>query len=414
MNRFGPRARTAAGVVGAFAALALLWLLFGGVSFGQGRGDGGGQGGFEVRRGDLVIGVEIAGTLRSVDSQLLGPPAIPNTWNYKISFLAPEGAEARPGMPVLRFDTQELERQLQDKAAERDSAATEHEKRRVDLGRELRDMELRLAEAQARRRRAELKVEVPAGLQSAKELEEARLDLEVARAEVASLAGRLELVRRGGEAGIADLRDKRDRAEARLGEIDDFIARMTVTAPRAGTVIYVSDWRGEKLKVGDDVWQARKVLEIPDLSRMEAVGFVDESDAGRVAVGQRVTLRLDAHPENEYRAEVREIARAVQRQDRGNPLKQVELTLALAATDTARMRPGMRFQGEVEIERAAGVLLAPAEAVRSTEDGPVALRRGWRGVEQVELEVGRRNERFVEVLSGVEEGARLAPPGDEG
>lgn len=411
MSRLKPL-HLVAGAAATVAALILFGWLFGGVTFGL--GEGAGEGGYEVRRGDLSIGVEITGTLRAIESQLLGPPAVPDTWNYKISFMAPEGSEAKPGMPVLRFDTQQLQQQLEQKVAERDSAATELEKRRVDLTREVRDMELQLAEARGALRRAELKVEVPEGLQSAQELSEAKLDLQVARAEVASLERRLELVREGGEAEVADLREKRDRAIARVSEIEQYIGRMTVAAPRAGTVIYVSDWRGDKMKVGDDVWQARKVLEIPDLSRMEASGFVDESDAGRIEVGQPVTLRLDAHPESEYRAEVSEIARAVQRKDRGNPIKQVEITITLADTDTERMRPGMRFQGEVEVDRAEGVLLAPAEAVRSTAEGPRALRRTWNGVEVVHPEVGRRNERFVEILSGLEEGTRLVPPEEEG
>jgi multidrug efflux pump subunit AcrA (membrane-fusion protein) len=167
------------------------------------------------------------------------------------------------------------------------------------------------------------------------------------------------------------------------------------------------------MKVGDDVWQARKVLEIPDLTRMEAEGFVDEADAGRLAVGQRVRLRLDAHPETEFRGTVKEIANAVTRRDRGNPLKHVQLTIALAETDPQRMRPAMRFQGEVEVERAEGVLLAPAVAVRSTASGPVAYREGFFKPYAVAVEVGRRNDRWVEILAGLEEGDVLVLPEEE-
>ena len=363
-----------------------------------------------VERGDLVLTTAVEGTLRSVDSEQLGPPAIPYIWNYKISFMAPEGSTVRPGQPVLRFDASELERRLQETMAERDSAATQLEKAEVDLERKLRDMELQLAQAQARSRRAELKTDVPEGLQADKELAEARLDLAVAQAEVDSLEGRLALEGRAGRAEVAALREKRDRAEQRVAEMQEYMQRMNVVAAREGTVVYVSDWRGDKKKVGDDVWQSQKVLEIPDLGRMEAVGHVDEADAGRVAVGQPVSLRLDAHPDREFRGRVAEIARAVGRRDRGNPLKQVELVVALEETDTARMRPGMRFQGEIEVERAAGVLLAPAAAVRSTAEGAVAYRKGFFGAERVSPQVGRRNDELVEILGGLEEGQVLLPP----
>lgn len=372
------------------------------------------DGRLRVQRGDLVLSAEVSGTLEAVDSQLLGPPSVPYMWNFKIASLAAEGSEVQAGTPVLRFDTSELQRRLQEKMAERDSAATELDKKRVDLERTLRDLEMQLAEAEARLRKAQLIVDVPEGLEAAKDLATARLDRDLAATEVESLKRRLELKRRAGDAEITALREKRDRSEERVEEIQDYIQRLTVRAPRDGTVIYVTDWRGDKKKVGDDVWQAAKVVEIPDLSRMQARGQVDESDAGRLAVGQPVRLRLDAHPESEYRGRIAEIASAVTRKERGNPLKQVELVIALDETDPERMRPGMRFQGEVEVERAAGVVLAPAVAVRSTAAGPVAYRKTLFGSREVHPEVGRRNEEWVEILDGLAVGAELVSPEEEG
>ena len=401
-------------VLAALAVLLVAFLLVRSPSFGLGLGigpgDGDDRGGLRVQRGDLVVTTEVEGTLESVDSELLGPPGIPSMWNYKISFMATEGSDVRAGQPVLRFDTTELQRRLVEKTAERDSAATQLEKKEIDLERNLRDMELQLARARATLERSRLKVEVPGELQSAKELEEARLDLALAEREVDSLEGRLELTRQAGRAEVRALREKRDRAEERVGEINEHLARMTVKASRDGTVVYVTDWRGEKKKVGDDVWQALKVIEIPDLTRMQAKGQLDEADAGRVAVGQPVTLRLDAHPETEYRAEIAKIARSVGQKDRGNPLKHVELTLELEETDTETMRPGMRFQGEIEVERVEDVLLAPASAVVSTADGPVAFRRGLFGVDRVEPEVGRRNDEVVEIEAGLAAGDLLVRP----
>jgi multidrug resistance efflux pump len=409
----GWRARSArvAGAFGAVAVAAALAAGGGGLGIASGRG----LPELAVVRGDLPITVAVAGALRSTDSSFLGPPQIPETWNFKISFLALEGTAAPAGLPVLRFDTSELERKLLDKVAERDQAQTELEKRRVELERTVREADLKLAEARARLRRAELKTDVPEELAAAKELFGARVDRRVAAAEVASLARRLELEKRAGQAELAGLAEKRRRAAERVAEMEGFLERMTVRAPRAGTVIYASDWRGDKVKVGDQVWQARKVLEIPDLAAMEADGRVDEADSGRLAVGQPVTLRLDAYPDRELRGRVRSIEKAVNRRERGLPVKEVALAIVLDETDTGAMRPAMRFQGEVEVERAAGVLLVPADAVRATAAGPVAWRRTLFGSAPVALTVGRRNDRFVEVLAGLAEGDRLVlpPEGEE-
>src|SRR5688572_25278378 len=43
-------------------------------------------------RGDLVTGFEVSGTLAAVSSDSLGPPPLPDVWEFKIAQLAPEGS----------------------------------------------------------------------------------------------------------------------------------------------------------------------------------------------------------------------------------------------------------------------------------------------------------------------------------
>ncbi|HEY4588246.1 MAG TPA: hypothetical protein VII86_03425, partial [Thermoanaerobaculia bacterium] len=144
------------------AAAVGLWLM-------AGRAGASGTGDWaEVRHDNLVIGVPVAGTLSSVQSVRIGPPQVSEIWDYKISFMAPEGAPVREGQPVLGFDTSELQRQLLDKRAERDSAQKELEKKQTDLEIQRRDRQLELAEAEARLRKAQLKVDVPPELIASK------------------------------------------------------------------------------------------------------------------------------------------------------------------------------------------------------------------------------------------------------
>lgn len=387
----------------ALLAVALgLWLV-------AGRAGASGTGDWvEVRRDDLVVGVPVAGTLSSVQAVRIGPPQVAQIWDYKISFMAPEGAPVRPGEPVLGFDTSELERQLLDKRAERDSAQKELEKKQTDLEIDRRDRELELAEAEARLRKASLKVDVPAELVASRELAKSREDLALARREVAYLKNRLHLDGVESATEIGALARKRDRAAVRVKEMEDAIGRMTVTAPRAGTVVYVATDEGEKKKVGDSCWRGQSVLEIPDLRRMEAEGEIDEADAGRVAVGQRVTFRLDAHPDDVFTGRVRSIGGSVQSRSDSDALKVVKLEIDLDSTDAQRMRPGMRFLGTVEIERIAKALVVPAEAVFNRVSGPVVYRKtGW-GSEEVRPTLGQRNDRQVEIRSGLKDGDRVS------
>jgi HlyD family secretion protein len=395
-------ARLAAGGVLLAAVGLCLWLVAGQAAA-SGEGDWA-----EARREDLVIGVPVTGTLSAVQSTVIGPPQVPEVWDFKIAFMAPEGMTVRSGQPVLGFDTSELEKKLQEKMAERDSAQKELEKRLVNLEIGRRDDELRLAEAEARYRKARNKVNVPGELVARNELAEARTELALAEREIRYYEDRLRLQAGQAAAEIESLRNRRDRAAARVRETQIAIARMTVTAPRDGTVIYNTDGRGEKKKIGDSVWRGQTVLEIPDLRRMRAEGEIDEADAGRVAVGQRVTLRLDAHPDVVFTGRVRSLRGAVQAKSRNNPLKVVRLEIDLDQTDPQRMRPGMRFLGTVELERVPRVLAVPAEAVFNRARGPVVYRRTRWGFEEVRPELGRRNDRLVEIRSGLAPGDKVS------
>jgi HlyD family secretion protein len=201
---------------------------------------------------------------------------------------------------------------------------------------------------------------------------------------------------------------QRDRAAQRVAEMKAAIESMTVKAPRAGTVVYVTDWDDNKKKVGDQTWRGQSVIEIPDLQSMRAVGEIDEADAGRVAVGQRVQFHLDAHPDVTFAGRVRSIGTAVRGRSEQNPNKVVKVSIDLDRTDPQRMRPGMRLVGTVEIERLPGAVVAPSEAVFSRPDGAVSYRREGFGTRAVRPKVGKRNDRWVQIVSGLKPGDRVS------
>jgi hypothetical protein len=361
-----------------------------------------------VRRGDLVQSVETTGTLQAVETSRIGPPQVREMWQFKIAKLAPEGTEVKSGTPVVSFDATELDQRLQQAMAEADAARAEIEKVDNELSITRQAEALRQAEARAGLRKAELKVDQPGELVAATELASARLDLELARIEIAYLDERRAASERSAAARLKGLRHTQSRAERTVADLEDAIAAMTRTAPRDGTVIYVSDWQGEKKKVGDSCWRAESVLELPDLDAMRGQGQVHEADAGRVLVGQPVRLRLDAHPDVEFAGRVASIWLTVQRESFRSPQKVVRIDVAMDETDPKRMRPGMRFRGEIEIDRAKAALLVPVSAVRPTPEGPVVLRRAWRGTESVPVKLGRRGAETIEVLDGLDEGDVVA------
>ncbi len=362
----------------------------------------------DAERGDLVLTVEVNGVLQAVNSTPVGPPQVPDVYDYKIAMMAPEGTDVGAGTPVLGFDTSELERKLLEKRAESESAGKRIEKKEKDAEIARKNDELRLAEATSRLRKATLELEVPEDLVKSQQLRESRLNVEDARREIEFLETKLKTSRHADDVMLGALHALKDAAEGRVREILASIEAMSVKAGRAGTVVYATNWRDEKKKVGDSAWRGERVLEIPDLRAMKGEGEVDESDAGKITVGQTVRFRLEAHPDIEFMGKIASILSTVSRQSWRSPVKVVKLFVKLDATDPRKMRPGMRFRGTVETGRIKNALLVPADAVFPSDTGPVAFRKATVGYGRRPLTLGARNEKSVEVKAGLDVGDRVA------
>jgi RND family efflux transporter MFP subunit len=360
----------------------------------------------DVKQGDLVIGVVVTGALEAVDSTDIKPPPV-DMWNFKISMLAPDGLEVKEGKPIVGFDTSEQMRELETMENEVEAAKRKLEKKRDDAALARREEELAIAQAEATLRKATLKAQAPGELIASVELKALQLDQKAAELALALTRNKAAQARRSDEAELASLREKLNYASLRVAKLQANIAKMEVKAPRAGTIVYPISWRGEKKKVGDQTWRMEIVMQVVGLDKMIAKGEVDEIEMARVAQGQPVTLRLDALPDAQLLGKVQSIARAVRAKSNADPSKVVEIKIELDRTKEP-LRPGMRFRGEVEIERLKDVVQIPADAVFVTPEGPVAYRERDGHVEQVKLELGKRSSTAIEVKSGLQPGDRVS------
>lgn len=362
----------------------------------------------KVRRDELVLSVDIEGVLKAVRAVEVSPPAL-NDVELKIASLATEGSAVKKGDPVVGFDTDQLRRLLDEKKAEREEAEKRLEQKTIDFSMRRLDLDLRSAQGEAELGRARLKAEVPPELEKRIEVEKSALDWEGSERGLRNLTLERQAVDLTANAELRSLGARRDRARGRVAELEQSIERMVVKAPQDGIVILTADWNGEKKKVGDAVWSMQSILSIPDLSEMRALGSVDEADGGQVAVGQSVTLRLEARPDLDIRGKVDRIARTVRQKSWRVPAKVFRVEVRLDRTDAEVMRPEMRFRGEVETGRVPGALVLPREAVFLRSGGPVAfVHSGFRWVPRP-IRLGRSNKKLVEVVEGLREGADVLP-----
>ncbi len=137
---------------------------------------------------------------------------------------------------------------------------------------------------------------------------------------------------------------------------------------------------------------------------------LNQIDVAKVKLGQKVTVTLDALPGKTYEATITKIAPAsITPKDKEVDVFPVEATLAKA--DPA-IKPGMTADVRIHIEKKDHVLSLPIEAVvkeggKQYVSKVVPAENGKQKTDKVEVAVGARNDREIEIQSGIKEGDKV-------
>ncbi len=172
-------------------------------------------------------------------------------------------------------------------------------------------------------------------------------------------------------------------AEVGLEKARQNLAYATIYTPIAGTVVE----RG--VDVGQTVaasFSAPELFKIAgDLSRMQILAAVDESDIGRIAEGQAARFTVQAYPEASFDGTVRQVRLQSTTQE-----NVVSYTVVVDVDNPdGRLLPGMTATVDFLVEAAAGVLTVPNAALRFRPSGDmVAALREQRAAEPA---TGRRS-----------------------
>ena len=125
---------------------------------------------------------------------------------------------------------------------------------------------------------------------------------------------------------------------------------MTVKASGSGVVIHTVDRRNNKHEVGDNVWMGRRVLELPDLSRLQVHLQIPERESARISVGQKVRFVLDAVPDQQFYGEIIELASVIHTKSSNQPARVFDATISMNNPDKSIMRPGMSVSAEINLD----------------------------------------------------------------
>jgi len=212
---------------------------------------------------------------------------------------------------------------------------------------------------------------------------------------------------------IAAVNSAKTRLDIRQDSYDRLLAqleKMTIRAPGQGMIVYEKPRRWENnqpLAVGGNIHFRQKLMTLPDLSAMEIVVTVNETEIERVAVGQRANIVIDALPDRKYTGRVRQVAvMAEQGQRMATDVKEYEVVVSINES-TEGLKPDMSGRAEIQCKTIKNQLLIPVTGVRMLHGHTAAIVKTPSGLEARKVEVGETNDKFIVITSGLEEGEEV-------
>ena len=369
----------------------------------------------EVTRGDFVDYIQIRGDIRPAKSIVLAAP-LQAGGELQIVKLVKNTAAVKKGDIVVEFDATSLEQRLQERRSELKTADGEIEQAlaQAKITEEQQSTSLMKAKYDVERAKLDLGKR---DLISRIEFEEAKLALADAEQRLKEVQAKGGSTTVGSNAELLGKKRKRDKAQLDVDRTTSSIEALHLRAPADGTVNILENPRtggmfgggGVEFREGDRAWAGASILELPDLSSIHLEARLDESDRGRLKVGQTATVKIEAVPGKDFAARV-DLISVLARVDFSSgwpPVRNFDLGLVLSDPDP-RIRPGMTATARISADRLPNVTLVPAEAIFQKDGRPVVYRLNGSKFDEQSIEITRRGREQAAVGSGVKPGDRLA------
>lgn len=361
-----------------------------------------------ARKGEFQVIVRCRGELVSTRSvQLVAPLHIAG---LQIAWQAPPNSEVKEGDVVIRFDSSLARQQLLEKQATLKQAQATVEQALAQARITAEQDRLDLASAKVDLEKAKLEVskqEIVSKLQG----EESKIDLGLAEEKVRVQEATNNLHQMSDAQKIGSATRLRDKAQEEIDVTKDRLANMEMHAPSNGVVVYLNNnsqgWINAKpFKVGDSVWPGSVVGEIPDVSTLQMKAKLEETDRGRIAVGQDARILVDPFPEKTFPGKVSAISPLVEQEFDWPPTRNFRAMTSFNDPDK-RLRPAMNSRVDIVVERIPNAISVPATAVFTKQGRPavyVAEKNAW---VSREVEILARNPDEV-AIKGIAEGTKVA------
>ncbi len=244
---------------------------------------------YTVVREDYVISIAASGELEAKNSKSISTPRIyPSP---TISYLAPEGSIVKKGEVAVRFESEQISKNLLTALDQLETAKADAQKKEAELNLQRMTYESQLKTAQAslvsnNLQLAKLEFEAP-NVQERKKLliQQQQLEATKAKKKLKSLQKIQTEERAHYELKVKQAKNKIDRANTQLELLE-------LKSPTDGIIVHgINPMTGQKMKEGETaLFSGFPVAQIPDLTVMQAKFLVGETEAQKIKSGQQTKI----------------------------------------------------------------------------------------------------------------------------
>jgi len=367
-----------------------------------------GSGTFTVARHDFVRSLRLNGTVEAVASTAIQAPRLAgqNSNSLVIMRLVNNGTTVKPGDMLVEFDRQEQLRNALDRRAELTDFEQQIRRRQAEevAAKATDDSTIKQAQSTLERTRLEL---VKNEMLPKIEAEKNTLAHEEAQARLKQLQETYDLKRQAAAADVKVIEIRRDRAESNMKQAESNADRMLIVSPLPGVAVIKTTWKNGGNMVefaeGDEVRAGQPVVEVVNPAVMRVRARVNQADINELKVGQRVRVGLDAYPDLSFDGSVTQIS-PIGQQSTLSPKVRNFVVLVLVNGAHPSLMPDLTASLDVELERVAGALVVPRDAVVLEGEQPyVMVQRGGK-LQRQDVVLGAVSAHEAVVSNGLQEG----------
>ena len=312
--------------------------------------------------------------------------------------LVEDGADVVAGQPLAVLSNAELQLSTLEKQAEVEQQLNNMRSQELALvqshNSNLRDLNQAETDLAKMRRQYELqKPLADKGFVASKVLNDTKDDLRYQQERLAILRRSIQQTESLQTSQLRQLRAASSSLNSSMGVAQNSLGQLNIRAPVTGQL------SGFDIQLGQSLQQGERIGQIDSSGADKLMADVDEYYLGRVQVGQGASADIDGRT---YRLKVAKIYPQVRN-------GQFSIDLVFIGPEPQSIQRGQTVQAKLTLGDSSRAVLIPNGAFFNDTGGNwvFVVDGGGKSATRRQVQLGRRNSDFIEVLSGLKPGERV-------